>query len=288
VWYGQITAEAEGIRQGIGVCSTTVDSLVSDQQAALWAITLIGTPVSIVALLIIRSSMKRESEESEIQESALTSRTLYKGFLGKVIINTVFFSTILVFIPLLNGGPAGFTELLEWRTVDNSFMAKLKYFIFTINLALPIIAVGFEAMMFVFASLNETVSGIDQNLRKTFTNTTFTGLGAILFIVASEVIETVYGFGLAGGVVLGVGFLAVRKPVTGIIYGFSNRLIPSTYVKEEMDYLDLFSRSIKDGEITENERSLLVSLASAYGIDDERVNELESEFLQQSAVQEAE
>ena len=55
-----------------------------------------------------------------------------------------------------------------------------------------------------------------------------------------------------------------------------------------MDYLDLFSRSIKDGEITENERSLLVSLASAYGIDDARVNELESEFLQQSAVQEAE
>ena len=288
VWYGQITAEAETIRQGIGVCSTTVYSLVSDQQAALWAITLIGTPVSIAALLLIRSSMKQESEESEMKESALTSRTLYKGFLGKVIINTVFFSTILVFIPLLNGGPAGFTELLAWRTVDNSFMAKLKYFIFTINLALPIIAVGFEAMMFVFASLNETVSGIDQNLRKTFTNTTFTGLGAILFIVASEVIENVYGFGLAGGVVLGVGLLAVRKPVTGIIYGFSNRLIPTTYAKEEMDYLDLFSRSIKDGEITENERSLLVSLASAYGIDDARVNELESEFLQQSAVQEAE
>ena len=97
-----------------------------------------------------------------------------------------------------------------------------------------------------------------------------------------------YGFGLAGGVVLGVGFLAARKPVTGIIYGFSNRLIPSTYAKEEMDYLDLFSKSIKDGEITDNERALLVSLASAFGIDDERVNELESEFLQQSAVQEAE
>ena len=106
--------------------------------------------------------------------------------------------------------------------------------------------------------------------------------------MASEVIENVYGFGLAGGVVLGVGLLAVRKPVTGIIYGFSNRLIPTTYAKEEMDYLDLFSKSIKDGEITDNERALLVSLASAFGIDDERVNELESDFLQQSAVQEAE
>lgn len=288
VWYGQITAEAESIRQGIGVCTTTVDSLVSDQQVALWAITLMGTPISIVALLLIRSSMKRETEESETQESALTTQTLYKGFLGKVIINTVFFSTFLVFIPLLNGGPAGFTELLEWRTVDKTFMSKLKYFIFTINLALPIVAVGFEAMMFVFASLNETVSGIDQNLRKTFTNTTFTGLGAILFIVASEVIENVYGFGLAGGVVLGVGLLAVRKPVTGIIYGFSNRLIPTTYAKEEMDYLELYSKSIKDGEITDNERALLVSLASAFGIDDERVNELESDFLHQSVVQEAE
>ena len=268
----------------IGVCSATVYSLVSDQQAALWAITLIGTPVSIAALLLIRSSMKQESEESEMKESALTSRTLYKGFLGKVIINTVFFSTILVFIPLLNGGPAGFTELLAWRTVDNSFMAKLKYFIFTINLALPIIAVGFEAMMFVFTSL-ETVSGIDQNLRKTFTNTTFTGLGAILFIVASEVIGHVRvrprRWSCFGGWVL-----AARKPVWGIIYGFSNRLIPSTYAKENglpgplpgpSRWRDYRKRAV-----------LLVSLASAYGIDDARVNELESEFLQQSAVQEAE
>ena len=55
-----------------------------------------------------------------------------------------------------------------------------------------------------------------------------------------------------------------------------------------MDYLDLFSKSIKDGEITDNERALLVSLASAFGIDDERVNELESDFLHQSVVQEAE
>jgi hypothetical protein len=159
---------------------------------------------------------------------------------------------------------------------------------FTVSLALPVVAVGFEAMMFVYASLNETVFGIDQNLRKTFTTTTFTGVGAIMFIVSSEVIESVYGFGLAGGVVLGVGLLAVRRPVTGIIYGFSSRLIPSAYTNEETEYLKLYSKSIEDGAITDNERALLISLASAYGIGDERAAELESEHQQQSALNESE
>ena len=288
VWYGQVTTDAQNIADGIGVCSTRVDSLVSDQQVALWGLTLIGTPVSLLALLFLRSSMKKGKADSEDQESYLTSVTLYKGFLGKVIINVVFFSTILVILPLINGGPAGFTEVLEWRTVDKSFMAHLKFFIFTMSLALPVIAVGFEAMMFVYASLNETVFGIDQNLRKTFTTTTFTGFLAIMFIVSSEIIESIYGFGLAGGVVLGVGLLAVRRPVTGIIYGISNRLIPSTYTSEETEYLKLYSSSIADGAVTENERALLISLASAYGIGDARAAQLESEHQLQIAVKESE
>ena len=137
---------------------------------------------------------------------------------------------------------------------------------------------AFEAMMFVHASLKDSVFGIDQNLRNTFRNAVFTGFGAFLFILASEVMENVLGVGLAGGVIVGVGLLAVRKPVLGIIDGFSGRLIPSQYTDEEREYLENYSKSIRDGEMSDNERSLLVTLAAAYGIDDDRVKEIEASF----------
>ena len=55
-------------------------------------------------------------------------------------------------------------------------------------------------MMFVHATLKDTVFGIDNNLRKTFTTAVFTGLGVISFIVGSELMESVIGYGAAGGV----------------------------------------------------------------------------------------
>ena len=132
--------------------------------------------------------------------------------------------------------------------------------------------------MFVHASLKDSVFGIDQNLRRTFRNALFTGIGAFLFILASEVMENVLGFGLAGGVIVGVGLLAVRKPVLGVIDGFSGRLMPSKYTEKETEYLNNYSKSMRDGKISENERSLLITLASAYGIDDERIREIETSF----------
>ena len=90
--------------------------------------------------------------------------------------------------------------------------------------------------------------------------------------------ENVLGFGLAGGVVIGLGFLVVRKPIIGLIDGVSGQLIPSEYTIQEMEYLKAYSESIVDGKISGRERSLLVTLASAYGIDDDRVKEIEASF----------
>ena len=270
VWYGQVTVEAENIRSSIGDCPAVFDSLVSDQRLALWLLTLIGTPISIIALIFIRITLK---------QGDIIPKPFYTGFLGKVIANTIFFSTIVIIMPLLNGGPAGFLAVLEWRYVDRSIMANVKYFIWTLNLGLPIIAVGFEAMMFVYASTKDTVLGIDNRLRKTFTNTIFTGVGAIAFIAASEIMENLLGFGLLGGVVLGVGLFVARKPVIGILDGMSHSLIPSEFSEQEEEYMKLYRESISDGEITANERILLKTLATAYGIEDERVVEIESNFI---------
>ena len=90
--------------------------------------------------------------------------------------------------------------------------------------------------------------------------------------------ENLLGFGLAGGVIVGVGLLAARRPVLGLIDGFSNQLIPTEFTFEETEYLKAYSKTILDGEINDRERSLLETLATAFGIDGERVLQLEEKF----------
>ena len=58
--------------------------------------------------------------------------------------------------------------------------------------------------------------------------------------------------------------------------------MPSELSLQESEYLKLYSKSIEDGEVTENERTLLISLASAYGFTDQRIAEIEKSFLSQA------
>ena len=265
---------------GIGaICPAAFEQTVGDEPNGIWAIVFAQTPVSIVALLFIRSSVKKNLNSEEVEGEAQVSRSFYVGFLGKVIGSTMFFLTLIVLLPILNGGVVpGFQDEIMWRYAERTFMSRFKYFLFTLCLSFGTLGLAFEAMMFVHASLKDSVFGIDQNLRRTFRNALFTGVGAFLFILASEVMENVLGFGLAGGVIVGVGLLAVRKPVLGIIDGFSGRLMPSNYTAKETEYLNNYAKSIKDGKISDNERSLLVTLASAYGIDNERIREIEESY----------
>ena len=121
-------------------------------------------------------------------------------------------------------------------------------------------AIAFEAMMFVHATLKDTVFGIDNNLRKTFTTAVFTGIGVISFIVGSELMEGVIGYGAAGGVFVGV-FLLARKPILVILDKASNRFIPSTHTPEETAYLEAYATAMEDLIITV-ERKLLDMMAS--------------------------
>jgi len=260
-------------------CPAALDNTLGEEPFGIWAIVFAQTPVSILALLFIRSSLKKNSESNDVHEKNQISKSFYIGFLGKVIGSILFFVTLLVILPMLNGGVVpNFQDVISWRYSDPTFTARFKYFLFNLTFAFGPAGLAFEAMMFVHASLKDSVFGIDQNLRKAFRNAVFTGLGAFLFILASELMENFLGVGLAGGVIVGVGLLAVRRPVLGIIDGFSGRLIPSQYTDEEMEYLDNYSKSMRDGEMSDNERSLLVTLANAYGIDEDRIKQLEASF----------
>lgn len=279
-WTGSMSQEISDTVSSIETCPAIFDTIVATESAGLWLIVMSGIPVSILALLFLRSSIKRNSEGGVIYEKeSTTSNSLYIGFAGKVIGNVLFFATILIILPLLNGGPAGFIDVNDWRYgVDRTFMSRLKYFVFTFALIFQVSGVAFEAMMFVHASLKDTVFGIDENLRTTFRNAVFTGIGAFLFILGSEVMENVLGFGLAGGVFIGVGLVAIRKPVIGIIDGFSSRLLSNNLSKEDMDYLKAYSEAMRDGDITEREKTMLATFATAYGLNEERVLFLENYY----------
>ena len=141
------------------------------------------------------------------------------------------------------------------------------------------LAIGFEAMMFVHASLKDTVFGIDENLRKTFGTAVFTSSGVILFIVGCELMEGALNLpGVYGGLVIGVGVLVVRKPVLTFIDGFSTRLIPSGYSEQETAYLNAYIAAMEDRIVTVEERRLLEMLATSYSLDAERVQEIETAY----------
>ena len=154
-------------------------------------------------------------------------------------------------------------------------MSRLKYFVWTFALIFQVSGVAFEAMMFVHASLKDTVFGIDENLRTTFRNAVFTSVGAFLFILGSEVMENVLGFGLAGGVLIGVGLVVIRKPILSLLDRISSRLLSTNLSKEDMGYLKAYSEAMRDGDITEREKAMLATFATSYGLDEDRVLFLE-------------
>ena len=185
---------------------------------------------------------------------------------------------LLVLISVIHGSQVTFVDETLWRYGDPEFTERMLYFLWIFSLTITPAAIAFEAMMFVHATLKDTVFGIDNNLRKTFSTAVFTGLGVIAFIVGSELMESVIGYGAAGGVFVGVSLLAVRKPVLLIINKASTRFIPSTHTPEETAYLEAYATAMEDRIITPEERKLLETVATMYGLNDKIVKQLEEEY----------
>tara|TARA_X000001036_G_C20070915_1_gene559125 strand:- start:20 stop:505 length:486 start_codon:yes stop_codon:yes gene_type:complete len=139
-------------------------------------------------------------------------------------------------------------------------------------------AIGFEALMFVHATLKDTVFGIDSNLRKTFRNTMFAGIGAISFVFVSEAMENLVGYGMLGGVFIGVIIIFARHPIIGLIDVVSSKLIPEEYTPGELKYLEAYATTIEDFVLTTREQDLLGNLATAYEISEDRLAVIEQKF----------
>ena len=280
-WFGyddEWEQDIEDVFKETGDCTASYETTVTTQPPGLWAIALGSPLVSLLALFFIRSSIRsyQEGDNPDFSKS-LTSRSLYIGFLGKVILLLIWLG-LLVLISVVNGGQVTFVDETRWRYGDPNFTDRLLFFAWIFSLTLTPAAITFEAMMFVHATLKDTVFGIDNNLRKTFTTAVFTGLGVISFIVGSELMESVIGYGAAGGVFVGLSLLVVRKPILVILDKASNRFIPSTHTPEELAYLDAYATAMEDLIITAEERKILDTVASTFGLNEHIVKQLEDEY----------
>ena len=277
-WFGEHQPWMDDTVDELGPCTATFETTMSDQPPGLWLIVLCSPVVSLIALLFIRSSIKShlEGDNPDISKS-LTSRSLYIGFLGKVI-GLLFWLGLTLFIFFLHGGQVTFIEEVVWRYGDPDFPNKIKYFLWTFGFAVTPVAIAFECMMFVHATLKDTVFGIDNNLRKTFRTAVFTGIGLVAFVIGSEAMESLIGYGMAGGVMVGVALLIIRKPILGLLDTISSKFIPSSHTMEELAYLEAYATAMEDQIITEEERKLLTTVASAYGLNDKIIRQLEQEY----------
>ena len=83
---------------------------------------------------------------------------------------------------------------------------------------------------------------------------------------------------MAGGVVIGVSLLMIRNPILRILDTVSSTFIPSSHTPEETAYLEAYATAMEDEIVTSEERKLLQSLATAYGLNDKIVTILEGEY----------
>ena len=225
-------------------------------------IPLIGAIVATIALSRSRTRINKDDNANLSEEV----RAVRLGFIGKTSMQ-VTTTLILFWMISLIGEPPSLKV--------NPFNPDIE--LSNALLALPplmptavVLAALFEGIIFTYAVIKNDMFGIDEQLRKTFTTTIFAGLGAILFLVATELMESVFDQGWIGGVFIGMTLLMLRKPIISTLGGVSSKLIPESHTKEELGYLEMYYLALKDKQITENERSMLDLQAKAYGITEKR------------------
>ena len=271
----------------IGTCEGVYSFPVANGGEIGFLLVALSYLISIIALFVMRTSMKEyNNAENADSSKSLTSRSLYIGFLGKVIGTTLFFMMLFFISPMLNPIKDGSNLFVDSYTVQYmgaTLQGKLFGYSMILNGYLLSLPIAFEAMMFVHAMMKDTVLGIDERLRKTFSTAMLTGVGAILFLIGSEAVEGLLPLpGVLGGVLLGGTILLVRKPVMRAADRFSGRILVSSYSETEVTYLESYAAAMEDNIVTQQERTMLKTLAKSLQISEENVAEIERSYNEES------
>lgn len=199
-------------------------------------------------------------------------RAVQLGFLGKAVLQI---TTIFMLFTLI--GVLGESPTLNTHPFNPD--AQVPKLLIAIGPLLPttvVLAALFEGLVFTYAMVKNEVFGIDEKLRKGFTTAVFTGMFALLFLVATEAMETLFDRGWVGGVLIGMPFIVLRKPIITTLSKFSMLIMPESLTPQEITYIELYKAAISDGVVTEKEKSMLQIQATSNGFTEERVEFLEA------------
>ena len=288
----------EGVGPGVGGTSSGepltyvphCDEGLASVYPLMWSTTLIGPLAQIIFFIpligAIITTVMITFTTKEIFRTGSTSEkneiwAIRLGFIGKTLFQFLSIIALVTFFSLLPDveGPA-----LTWFNADAVDYDSIPTWAILIGVVTPFISVNlvlaalFEAFVFSYAVMKHEVLGIDERLRKTFTTALFAGLGAVSFLVATELMENAAGVGWVGGVIIGIPLILLRKPIFSAFSKISISIMPEAHTGNEQAYLEAYSIAMDDGIVTEDERRMLKIQAKTLGLDEARVNHLESHY----------
>ena len=165
---------------------------------------------AIVATVALTSSRKRINEEGN-SDLYGEVRAVRVGFIGKTAMQIT--TTLILVWMILTLGESPSLQTNVFNPDLQSSNLNLLLFLPPLMPTAVVLAALFEGIVFTYAVIKNDMFGIDEQLRKTFTTTIFAGSGAILFLVSTELMESLFDQGWIGGVFIGMTFLLMRKPI---------------------------------------------------------------------------
>ena len=240
---------------------------------------LLPTLGAIYAAFTINKIYSRNKEDEH--HKTVEIRAVQLGFFGKAVLQITTIFMLFTLIGVLGESPTLNTHPFN----PDEQVPKVLIAIGPLLPTTVVLAALFEGLVFTYAMVKNEVFGIDEKLRKGFTTAVFTGAFALLFLVATEAMEAVFDRGWIGGILIGLPFVVLRKPIIGSLSKFSNIIMPESFTPQEITYIELYKAAISDGVVTEKERSMLHIQATSYGFTEARVDFLEA-FSKESTTEE--
>ncbi|MEE2812538.1 MAG: hypothetical protein VX627_05890 [Candidatus Thermoplasmatota archaeon] len=235
-------------------------------------ILLLAPPLSaIVAAFLMRGAWRRLGSEDGRENDANEARALFIGFSGKATIKGLMVLSITIMTIKF-----GDFNLADLASIEGDLLPIYLYCLY--GFLFSILLTGmFEGFMFSYAILKNDILGIDEQLRRSMSWGVFVFTGAICILVVAELLEGIIPYGgIASALVVGVPLTVMRKPIYNTINMLVIILMPEAFTKEENSYLEAYSMVMDDGILTDNERKLLTLQAKNLGLDEARVEYLET------------
>ncbi len=264
-----------GMEETTGTCNDQLSPyvyFVPEAGSGLSTLLLI-TPVfsATIAMFMMRNAWKRLSEEEGREDEANEARSLFIGFSGKAIIKGMAVISIIATTVMF-----GRFNLADMTSIEDTRQLVIYFYCLYAFLFSILLTGMFEGVMFTYAILKNDILGIDERLRATFSTAVFATVGAILILLGTEAMESATGWGWAGGIIIGLPLIVLRKPIFSAINKFSSMLMPESFTPDEKVYLEAYELAMEDLIITAEERRFLQLQAKTLGLNEQRVQHLES------------